>query len=714
MTEDRNPEPSKGRAIVTYGRSLMSLVVAHSLGRRGVEVIGCDDVSMTVLSFSRYVRETFVHAVMQDDPDAFLEDMENAVRKHAPSDDAPYVLFPVFRETKLLANHRDRFEPTATLAAPPASSIDCVHPKDHLAVSAERWGLTVPQTFRPASWEELADRAATFAYPMLLKPADGVGGRGIVRVDDAEAVRAAVSAGVDEGGAPPMAQQFVDGEDYCVTVLARDGEVKAVAAYRNVYSFPRGTGAGAMRETVDHRPFLATVLQLMAQTRWNGVAEVDFRWSGEQRDAPYLIEVNPRFWAGLFHSVDSGVDYPWLLYQLVTAGDVEAVGEPAIGSLTKVDMVWLLAAVQDVAASDPHFEAAGAAWDEAKEHLSDGAALAAFREMASAASNALSATDVVARLGDIMGESRGAASELVNADDPFVSMGVLFVLGSLVRHGRLPPELKYQKPSAPAASETSNAPATPALARERHSGDRPIIGVTKPEEGDALAFTAMKVAVWAAGGHVVEVTAKAPRDPHTIDGLIFGGGSDIFPERYGAERKQSYRYDLARDELEASWADAARHHGLPVLGICRGAQMLNVLAGGTLYEDVRTSKDGVYPTGFLHRMFYRKAIAVEPDSLLAELIGRTEARVNSIHTQGIARLGDGLMAVAREENELVQAIEDRSHPFWLGVQFHPEFLVYRNDARAIFRGLVEAARRRMSDLEAPDASRVEAARAAAS
>ena len=96
---------------------------------------------------------------------------------------------------------------------------------------------------------------------------------------------------------------------------------------------------------------------------------------------------------------------------------------------------------------------------------------------------------------------------------------------------------------------------------------RPVIGITKPEQGDTLAWLAMKFAVWLAGGDAVKVTARAPWDPRTIDGLIFGGGSDVYPGRYLGEPKPGYRYDLARGDMEASWAIAARRHDLPVLGV---------------------------------------------------------------------------------------------------------------------------------------------------
>src|SRR5688572_20855232 len=114
MAAQRKP----GRVIITYARSLMALVIARSLSERGVEVIACDDVGMTVCSFSRHVQETFTAAPWDTDPERFLLDLESAVLEYAPRDDRPYVLMPVFREIGLIAKHRRRFEPAIVVAAP--------------------------------------------------------------------------------------------------------------------------------------------------------------------------------------------------------------------------------------------------------------------------------------------------------------------------------------------------------------------------------------------------------------------------------------------------------------------------------------------------------------------------------------------------------------------------------------------------------------------
>ena len=161
--------------------------------------------------------------------------------------------------------------------------------------------------------------------------------------------------------------------------------------------------------------------------------------------------------------------------------------------------------------------------------------------------------------------------------------------------------------------------------------------------------------------------------------------------------KAGYRYDLARGDMEASWAASARANDLPVLGVCRGAQMLNVFSGGTLDRDLSRYVEPVSANGLIEPLLLRKPISLDPKSLLASILGKTALPVNAIHKQAISRVGAGLRVVAREKNGIVQAVEDPSRRFWIGVQFHPELMIYRRPFRQLFKKLVEAAQIRAQE-----------------
>ncbi len=417
----------------------MALTIAQSLGSRGIEVIGCDDVGLTVLSFSRFAKKHFVHASATDAPDRFIDDLEAAIIRFKPTDDRPYVLMPCFQETRLIARHAERLSRHIKIAAPPIEAIRAVDPKDSLMRTAQRLNIRTPSTWTS---DELvsptSDAPATF--PVIAKPPQGVGGRGVRRLRDAEELKSALVEW-RQNSQIMLVQDYAPGDDYCLTALFDRGVLKASAAYHNLSQFPHGAGAGVLRETVDDAPFLETTQALLGAVGWTGVVELDFRWDGSS--APYLIEVNPRFWAGLFHTVESGVDFPWLLWELAVAGDVCTPAIPKLGQRTKVGGLYLLAAIQEVAESDEGFAAAKAAWSSAAAQFQSGRLLAAARDMARAVTEGPDMAKAAARLRGALRSADNAPNELFRSQDPLVSLGALFIVASLLRHGRLPPELRY-------------------------------------------------------------------------------------------------------------------------------------------------------------------------------------------------------------------------------------------------------------------------------
>jgi gamma-glutamyl-gamma-aminobutyrate hydrolase PuuD/predicted ATP-grasp superfamily ATP-dependent carboligase len=683
----------KGRAIVTYGRSLMALVIARSLHERGIEVIGCDDVGLTVLSFSRHVAKTFVHSPFDIDEAKALDEFEEAVRRFAPPEGESYVLMPAFRDARIFAKYRDRFEPLIKVAAPDWDSIQMVDPKDNFARFLQEQGLPGPVTRIIAPFEHRQQPPANVTPPLVAKPVDGVGGRGVKIVATQEELGNYLAAAPPEK--PILLQEVIAGYDYCLSFVAVRGQVLGAVCYRNLSQFPIKAGAGATRETVDAEPFMAATRALVRATKWNGVAEIDFRWSGRGEHEPKMLEVNPRYWAGLYHSTASGIDFPWLAYQVAAGLPIKNPKDDAveIGLRTRTPGAWILAAAQEVAASDPHLKRAAAAWSSCKDSVSQGELLRALKRFSETTSRSMRGAKALKALRRRLEDDKDLTSELNSDHDPAVGLGVLFALSSLIRHGKLPPEFKF-------STKEEGRPAKRSPAPDRTN--RPVIGITKPDAGDWLAYQAMRLAIALAGGRAIKITTRAPRDPKSIDGLLFGGGSDVFPKRYAGEPKQGYRYDLARDDMEASWAEAALKHDIPVLGVCRGMQMLNVLGGGTLFADLRAFKRRNYPATFLQRIFYRLPIRVAPASWLAEATQCPELCVNSIHSQAVDKLGVGFHATAWDIDGPVQAIEHMRSTFLLGVQFHPEFLLHRSFARRLFGSFVEAARVHASERRADE------------
>ncbi|WP_299439885.1 ATP-grasp domain-containing protein [uncultured Rhodospira sp.] len=435
-------EPTPGRVVLTHGRSLMALAVARSLGQRGIEVIGCDETPMMALSFSRYVTRTFLHAPKGPDGTGHLESLAEGVRAHAPGDERPYMIMPIHEDTPLIARERAVFEPVATVAAPPTEAIAAVVPKNRLAKTVGGLGVEAPATRIAGSPQAARDAAGEIGLPVFVKPASSTGGRGIARVADVVDMDAAFEAAraVDPEGTV-LVQGLAAGEDYCLTALYHDGEPRVHMAYRNLETFPGAGGFGVLRETVDAGPMPAAAERLLRPLRWTGVVQLDYRWDGTASGVPRLIEVNPRFWGGLFQSIESGVDYPWLLYRMMVDGHLPAVPEPRLGQRTKVPLVWILGAIEDLAQDGARFDALESAWMRARAEARGGGWWRALRHLAGGLADAMVPLQSRERVETQWKRAATARAELFTADDPLAGLGLLYAVGSLIRNGKLPEEL---------------------------------------------------------------------------------------------------------------------------------------------------------------------------------------------------------------------------------------------------------------------------------
>lgn len=214
-----------------------------------------------------------------------------------------------------------------------------------------------------------------------------------------------------------------------------------------------------------------------------------------------------------------------------------------------------------------------------------------------------------------------------------------------------------------------------------------------------------KQAVQHAGGEVriVQHGVDAGAALQGAEGLLLTGGDDLAPSRYG-EPSHPTVIEVApeRDEFEIALVKEARRLGMPIFAICRGVQVLNVACGGTLVQDI-PSQVGTSLNHALkvppHTSFeYAHEIWLENDSLLAKLMqerlsGSDSLSVNSRHHQAVKDLAPGFRVVATAPDGIIEAIEDPSMRFCLGVQWHPENFWRTGEFRPLFEGFLEAAAR---------------------
>lgn len=241
---------------------------------------------------------------------------------------------------------------------------------------------------------------------------------------------------------------------------------------------------------------------------------------------------------------------------------------------------------------------------------------------------------------------------------------------------------------------------------EGGEGERPLIGIVAGQERDregAARLTlprAYTAAVEMAGGApvvlpLVDDLRLAEIYLGALDGLLLAGGGDVDPARFGEDPLPELgRVDPERDALEIALARRALELDLPVLGICRGIQVLNVAVGGTLYQDLEAQ----VPHSLQHqqtapRWYPIHEVRLEPESLLARIYQTESLRVNSFHHQAVRVVGQPFRVAAKSKDAVIEAVESRAHAFAVGVQWHPECMVERYPVqRLLFTAFVKAAR----------------------
>lgn len=200
------------------------------------------------------------------------------------------------------------------------------------------------------------------------------------------------------------------------------------------------------------------------------------------------------------------------------------------------------------------------------------------------------------------------------------------------------------------------------------------------------------------GGTLVMLTntlkAHAEHVGNMMDGLLLPGGGDIDPRLYHQHKKKySQDIDRPRDTIETILMKIALKRRVPILGICRGMEMINVHLGGTLYQDLHaemhspiTHFNVIKNTDQDH---IAHTVSIIKNSMLYTILGKESLAVNSIHHQGVNKLGTGLMVSATSSDGLAEAIELPNYPFLIGVQWHPERLIKNKMWLKLFKAFVD-------------------------
>ncbi len=233
--------------------------------------------------------------------------------------------------------------------------------------------------------------------------------------------------------------------------------------------------------------------------------------------------------------------------------------------------------------------------------------------------------------------------------------------------------------------------------------NKPLIGIgsdvqhVEGERDRAFAYTTYIEALRRAGAVPVLIPPQpenAAELVESLDGIVLAGGEDCDPALYGQARHPRVvdLMNAARQTNDLTLAKVARERGIPLLGICLGLQMMNVAGGGTLVQDIDSAIETEIQHASIPEDRARHDVIVEKGTKLASIVPAIELNVNSSHHQAIADVAEGLRVTAHAPDGVVEGLEDPRHPFYVGVQWHPEDMSGEGSAVTLFDAFVKAAR----------------------
>lgn len=232
---------------------------------------------------------------------------------------------------------------------------------------------------------------------------------------------------------------------------------------------------------------------------------------------------------------------------------------------------------------------------------------------------------------------------------------------------------------------------------------KPLIGLTPAhdlESGDVKARPTYMRALKAAGAIPVVMPLDASEEDlkqlsQDLDGFLFTGGPDVHPFLFGEETQAHCgNVSSARDQMEISLLPMIMELQKPILGICRGIQVLNIALGGNIWQDIPSQVTRDFPLAHSQPFSYDMpchTVVLTEGSLLARISESSSIKVNSMHHQAVKDLAPGLIASAYSTDYLIEALEMPDYPFFIGVQWHPEYLWEKNkEAFRLFQTFVKA------------------------
>jgi predicted ATP-grasp superfamily ATP-dependent carboligase len=329
--------------LITQGWGRIAYNVVRSLGRQRLQVIVGTDRFSGMAAWSRYASARFRHPVITRQTIAFVNSVEAALRRYSPA-----VYLPMNDDTFVAARFIERFQETgARVPIAPFEVLRTLHKKSGLMSLAASLEIPTPATLIPKNESDVRAFFGEYGPRIVLKRISSSGSRGVFYLNEDEFGSACQNDARFEAlfAGDWIVQQYVTGIGYGVSMLFNRGALRAKFTHRRLREKGTTGGISTLRTGVVQPQLEACAQRLLESVRFHGVAMVEFKHD-ERTGNSWLIEVNPRFWGSVGLAIQSGVDFPYLLYRMALDGDVLPVVNYRSGLVVR----WLLGDIGAAAA----------------------------------------------------------------------------------------------------------------------------------------------------------------------------------------------------------------------------------------------------------------------------------------------------------------------------------------------------------------------------
>ncbi|MGK9369471.1 ATP-grasp domain-containing protein [Melioribacter sp. Ez-97] len=329
-----------GQVFILDGRSRAALSIVRSLGRKGFDItLGEEFKSFSF--YSKFVKKKIIYPSPSNKKE-FLNFILNYIANNKVD-----LIIPVRDQcTEIISNNLDQISKYTKCVVPPIESFNIARDKEKTLELCRKLSIPHPKSVLSSEINgSLDELKKIFSLPIVIKPRISSGSRGIQVVNNWSELKYKYQI-VSESYPNPIIQEFIPhGGAYGVSLLFNKGNFRAFFTHKRLREYPISGGPSTLSEGVRFPEIETYAIKLLEELKWHGVAMVEFRID-KRNNNPLLMEINPRFWGSLETAIFSGVDFPYLLYELAMLGDCEEIQNYQLGKKVRWllfgDILWFL------------------------------------------------------------------------------------------------------------------------------------------------------------------------------------------------------------------------------------------------------------------------------------------------------------------------------------------------------------------------------------